>query len=116
MPGSGRESNCGSISGFESPQPELLVRLADAADEPDIRRRRKEEQEMRSFRVYSPSCFASSFHEYVTQPIIISSQVWSPQRTVFLGSGLAGLSFELSKWATQCSVVPFGTATGFSRR
>src|SRR5262249_27568762 len=36
-----------------------------------------------------------------THPIIISSHVWSPQKTVLFGSGLLGFLSELSKCATQ---------------
>ena len=50
------------------------------------------------------------------QPIIISSQVWSPQWTVLVGSGLAGLSAELSKWATHSIVVPLGIGNGLANR
>src|SRR5438045_7884834 len=41
---------------------------------------------------------------------IISSQVCSPQRTSRVGSGLAGLWAELSKWATHSIRVPWGIA------
>ena len=39
-------------------------------------------------------------------PTIISSEVWSPQVTVFSGSGLWGLFFELSYHAIARSFVP----------
>src|SRR6516162_6557671 len=49
------------------------------------------------------SCVHSFFRSSLTsnakstQPIIISSQVWSPQVTARSGSGLLGFSAELSK-------------------
>src|SRR5579872_7382188 len=46
------------------------------------------------------------------QPIIISSQVWSPQRTSAFGSGLYRLLGELSKCAVQSIRVPLGSTTG----
>jgi hypothetical protein len=35
-------------------------------------------------------------------PIIISSQLWSPHVTSLAGSAASGLFAELSKWAVQC--------------
>ena len=43
------------------------------------------------------------------KPIIISSQLWTPQRTGWVASGFAGLLGELSKCATQWSRVPAGS-------
>src|SRR5580704_17432616 len=59
---------------------------------------------MRAGYLRSDSYLAASFNELMTLPIIISSQIWSPQRTSFLGSGMAGSSLALSKCATQCNV------------
>lgn len=49
------------------------------------------------------------------KPIIISCQVWSPQVTSRLGSGLWGLPAELSKWAVHSMTVPFGRRRGCFR-
>src|SRR5579871_6036303 len=48
-------------------------------------------------------------------PTIISSQLWSPQVTSFVGSALAGLFGELSKCAVHSIFVPFGSTIGFAR-
>src|SRR6476661_11166605 len=48
-------------------------------------------------------------------PIIISSQLWSPHVTSFDGSAFSGLLGELSKCAVQSIRVPFGSAIGCSR-
>ena len=50
----------------------------------------------------------------LTYPIIISSNVCSPQRTSLFGSGLYGLLSELSKWARQSIRVPLGSSSGGS--
>src|SRR4051794_8965304 len=50
------------------------------------------------------------------QPFCISSQVCRPQMTALLGSGLRGLSAELSQWPIQASLVPLGISSGFSKR
>src|SRR5262245_44670989 len=54
----------------------------------------------------------SRYFTVVYHPIIISSQVWSPHLTSFVGSGLNLFLIELSKWATQSSLVPFGRKSG----
>src|SRR5436190_20185193 len=41
-------------------------------------------------------------------PTIISSQLWSPQVTSLVGSGLRGLFAELSKCAVHSMTVPLG--------
>ena len=43
------------------------------------------------------------------QPFCISSQVCKPQKTAFFGSGLRGLSAELSQRPIQVSLLPLGT-------
>src|SRR6476469_3671280 len=48
-------------------------------------------------------------------PIIISSQLWSPHVTSFVGSAASGLFGELSKWAVQSILAPFGSAIGCSK-
>src|SRR5580692_7036032 len=45
-------------------------------------------------------------------PTIISCEVWSPQVTIFSGSGLCGLFFELSYHATARSFVPAFNSRG----
>ena len=47
-------------------------------------------------------------------PNSISSQVWSPQNTSALGSGLYGLLAELSNQPTTFSTVPLGRSTGLT--
>src|SRR5262245_1741793 len=48
------------------------------------------------------------------KPIIISSQLWSPQVTSLVGSGLNRLFGELSKCAVQRIFVPLGNTSGFA--
>ena len=45
-------------------------------------------------------------------PIIISCQVCSPQKTFFDGSGLLRFFAELSKWAVHSMRVPAGRRNG----
>src|SRR5260370_32627561 len=49
------------------------------------------------------------------QPIIISSQLWSPQCTSLVASGLAGLLGELSKCAMHSIRVPLGSTFSSDR-
>src|SRR5579872_7394046 len=58
-------------------------------------------------------CRSKNFHLSIPagtatskNPTIISSEVWSPQVTVLVGSGLCGLFFELSYQAIARSLVP----------
>src|SRR5262249_25259194 len=62
------------------------------------------------------SCHFFFNHTTSIQPFCISSQVCRPQRTSALGSGLRGLSAELSQWPVHVSFVPLGIASGFSKR
>src|SRR5688572_22968860 len=55
---------------------------------------------------------AAISREKSMNPIIISSQVWSPQWTALVGSGLALLAAELSKLAKHWTRVPFGILIG----
>src|SRR5256885_6381053 len=48
------------------------------------------------------------------KPTIISSQLWSPHTTSFVGSGLSALLGELSKCAVHSIFVPLGSAIGRS--
>ena len=50
------------------------------------------------------------------QPFCISSQVCKPQKTALFGSGLRGLSAELSQRPIHVSLLPLGTCSGFSNR
>ena len=59
---------------------------------------------------------SSSTEARTDQPMIISSQVCSPQPTDFAGSGLARLSSELSKWAMQCAPHPRARTSARSER
>src|SRR5215831_911090 len=49
------------------------------------------------------------------KPTIISSQLWSPQVTTFVGSALSGLLVELSKCAVHSIFVPLGRIMGCAR-
>src|SRR5258708_7575879 len=62
--------------------------------------------------IESTGIFASNTK--LKKPTIISSQLWSPQMTSFLGSGLYRLLGELSKCAVQRIFVPLGSTSGFS--
>ena len=48
-------------------------------------------------------------------PIIISSQLWSPHLTTLPGSGLFGLLAELSKCAVHETLVPLGSRISLHR-
>jgi hypothetical protein len=50
------------------------------------------------------------------QPFCISSQVCKPHWTALVGSGLRGLSSELSQRPVHVSWLPLGTWSGVSRR
>src|SRR6185369_3522763 len=64
---------------------------------------------------HSPSSSSSGSHTASKYPIIISSYVCSPNHTVCVGSGLAGLALLLSKCATASSTVPAGSRRGSAR-